>query len=216
MLKKVLTIFLLIILAATAVAQSAVKIITSKGDIVVSLYGNTPIHRSNFIRLAKEGFYDSTSFHRVIADFMIQGGDPQSKPSSGSKRVGNGGPGYTLEAELDKGHIHKKGAVAAARQGDDVNPQKRSSGSQFYIVVGRKYPRKYLSTFEEKNGVQYTESQKLDYERIGGTPHLDGGYTVFGEVIQGLDIVEEISECKTGRADRPVDPVYILKMEVLE
>ena len=116
---------------------------------------------------------------------------------------------------MNKGHMHKKGALAAARQPDETNPKKRSNGSQFYIVVGRKYPRKYLSSFEEKNNIKYTEEQKLDYERLGGTPHLDGGYTVFGEVLQGMNVVEEISKVKTGRGDRPVEAVYILKMEVL-
>ena len=130
-------------------------------------------------------------------------------------QLGSGGPGYTLEAELNKGHIHKKGALAAARQPDQLNPQKRSSGSQFYIVVGRKYPRQYLGSFEEENGMTYTERQKETYEKLGGTPHLDGAYTVFGEVIQGLSIVEQISSVETGKADRPLEPIYILKMEVL-
>lgn len=197
-------------------AQQRVRIVTTKGNIVVELYQNTPIHRTNFLRLAKEGFYDSTSFHRVIKEFMIQGGDPQSKKGSSSRTVGNGGPGYTLEAELNKGHIHKRGALAAARQDDSVNPNKRSSGSQFYIVLGRKYPVKYLPKFEEDNGVSYTEEEKNTYENIGGTPHLDGGYTVFGEVVQGIEIAQEISEVKTGRADRPSEAIYIVKMEVLK
>ena len=193
-----------------------VKISTSHGDILVSLYKDTPIHRTNFLRLVKENFYDSTEFHRVVSEFMIQGGDPQSKHGSRARKVGSGGPGYTLEAELNKGHIHKKGALAAARQPDDTNPKKRSNGSQFYIVVGRLYPRKYLSSFEEKSGISYTEAEKLDYERQGGMPHLDGEYTVFGEVIQGIEIVEKISLVKTGRGDRPVERVYILNMEILK
>lgn len=214
--KKTSLLIAMSFLLLSAQAQDMVKIFTTKGEIVVKLYENTPIHRENFIKLAKEGFYDSTTFHRVIREFMIQGGDPQSNPSSGSGKVGSGGPGYTLEAEIDKGHIHKKGALAAARQGDAVNPEKRSSGSQFYIVVGRRYPAKYMSSFEEQNGMTYSEADKQAYEDLGGTPHLDGGYTVFGEVLQGLEIVENISTVQTAQGDRPVEPVYILKMEVLK
>lgn len=216
MLKKVLILICLGFILQASEAQNLVKLSTNVGDITLSLYKNTPIHRTNFIRLVKEGFYDSTSFHRIIAEFMIQGGDPKSKPSSGSKKVGTGGPGYTLEAELNKGHIHKRGALAAARQPDDVNPSKRSNGSQFYIVVGRKYPRKYLTSFEEKSGLKYTDEEAMTYENLGGTPHLDGEYTVFGEVISGMEIVDEISKVNTGRADRPTEAVYILKMEVLQ
>ncbi|MAY84250.1 MAG: peptidylprolyl isomerase [Flavobacteriales bacterium] len=213
--KKTCLLISLTLLMCSLGAQDRVKIVTTQGVIVVKLYENTPIHRENFIKLVKKGFYDSTSFHRVIKDFMIQGGDPQSKPSSGYTRVGNGGPGYTIDAELDKGHIHKKGALAAARQGDQINPEKRSSGSQFYIVVGRKYPVQYLSQFEAENGMTYTDRQKEIYEKVGGTPHLDGGYTVFGEVLQGMSIVEQISMVNTGEGDRPVKPVLILKMEIL-
>jgi len=197
-------------------AQDRVKILTTEGVIVVKLYENTPIHSKNFIKLAKKGYYDSTSFHRVIKDFMIQGGDPQSRPSSGSKQVGSGGPSYTLEAELDKGHIHKKGALAAARQPDQLNPNKRSSGSQFYIVVGRRYPRKYLTGFQQENGMDYSERHKVTYEKQGGTPHLDGAYTVFGEVLEGMPIVERISTVETSKGDRPVEPIFILNMEVLQ
>ncbi len=196
--------------------QERVRISTTKGNIVVSLYKNTPIHSKNFLRLVKEGFYDSTAFHRVIADFMIQGGDPNTKPSSGSSRYGSGGPGYTLEAELNKGYVHRRGALAAAREPDEVNPSKRSNGSQFYIVVGRKYPRKYLGKFEEENGVTYTESDKLNYENEGGAPHLDGNYTIFGHVLEGMDVVDEISKVNIGRADRPKEAVYIIKMDILQ
>jgi len=216
LLRKALILFAFGLITYQLGAQNVVRITTTEGEVLVSLYSKTPIHRSNFKRLANEGFYDSTSFHRIISEFMIQGGDPKSKPSSKSKRVGSGGPGYTLQAELKTGYIHKKGALAAARDPDDINPSKRSNGSQFYIVVGRKYPRKYLTKFEEENGVTYSEEDKLDYERLGGTPHLDGNYTVFGEVIKGMDIVEKISNVKTGKADRPIEPVYIIKMEVIQ
>lgn len=185
------------------------------GDIVVKLYKETPVHRKNFLKLAEKGFYDSTLFHRVINDFMIQGGDPQTRASSKSNISGNGAPGYTLPAEINNKFIHKKGALAAARQGDQTNPERRSSGSQFYIVEGRKYPPQYLSNFEEKRGEKYTEEQKKIYKDIGGTPHLDGQYTVFGEVVSGMGVVENISDIPTGAGDRPVQDVYIIKMKVL-
>lgn len=196
-------------------AQQKVLIQTSIGDIVVLLYDETPEHKSNFIKLAKEGFYDSTLFHRVIKDFMIQGGDPLSKPSKNSSVLGNGGPGYTLPAEIDNQFIHKKGALAAARQGDQMNPERRSSGSQFYIVEGRKYPSQYMDRFAETRGAPYTEEQLKTYETLGGTPHLDGQYTVFGEVLSGLNVVDHISVMETGSNDRPKEDVYIIKMKLL-
>lgn len=189
---------------------------TTKGEMVILLYEETPIHRENFIKLVKKDFYDSLLFHRVIKDFMIQTGDPQSKPSSGAAKLGAGGPGYTLEAELEPNFIHKKGVLAAARQGDRVNPNKKSSGSQFYIVQGRKYPAKYLSNFEEKRGKPYTEEEKETYETIGGAPHLDGAYTVFGEVISGMGVIDEIANAKTGEADRPIADIYIINMKLLK
>ena len=199
-----------------AYCQQLVSIVTSKGEIIVKLYDETPKHKSNFIRLVQEGFYDSTLFHRVIKDFMIQGGDPLSKNSSRYTRLGSGGPGYTLEAEIKPQFIHKKGALAAARLADDENPKRRSSGSQFYIVEGSKYPRKYLPRFEEKNKITYTEKDRIAYESLGGTPHLDGQYTVFGEVVKGLDIVDAISLVKTNRADRPMENIYILKTKLIK
>ncbi len=189
--------------------------LTTKGKIIIELYNETPKHRSNFIKLVQENFYDSTLFHRVIADFMIQAGDPTSKGASSKKMLGNNGPGYTLPAEIDNRFIHKKGALAAARQGDNTNPSRRSSGSQFYIVQGRKWPRQYMSKFEEGRGQTYNEEELKIYETLGGTPHLDGQYTVFGEVIQGFDILETICKSKTGRADRPLEDVLILKMELI-
>lgn len=196
-------------------SQQKVLIQTSAGDIVVQLYDATPEHKANFIKLVKKGFYDSTLFHRVIKDFMIQGGDPLSHPSKGSSILGNGGPGYTLPAEIDNQFIHKKGALAAARQGDQMNPQRRSSGSQFYIVEGRKFPAKYMDRFAETRGEAYTEEQLKIYENLGGTPHLDGQYTVFGEVVSGLGIVDRVSEMETNPNDRPKEDVYVVKMKLL-
>ena len=207
--------FLFLFSAVFASAQNKVSILTTKGEIVILLYEETPKHRSSFLKLVQEEFYDSTLFHRVIAEFIIQVGDPQSKSSSKSTRLGDGGPGYTIASEIDNKYIHKRGALAAARQGDDINPNRRSSGSQFYIVQGRVYPRKYLPKFEESRGEKYTEEQQRLYETVGGTPHLDGQYTVFGEVIQGIEIVEMISKTRTGRGDRPIEDIMIIKMKII-
>ena len=240
-----------------------VKIQTMLGDIVVRLYDETPIHRDNFVYLAKDGYYDGTLFHRVIKNFMIQGGDPDSKGAPAGKILGVGGPDYTLQAEIQDGLFHKRGALAAARQGDEVNPERRSSGSQFYIVWGQVYNENQLRQFSkqlrmqkvqdvfhalasdhraeimqmrrEKNraGLQelqdklvaeaesqvgsdgLTENQMKLYSTIGGTPHLDGQYTVFGEVEEGLDVVELIQGSATGRADRPLDDIE-MRMVVIE
>ena len=233
-----------------------VKIQTMLGDIVVRLYDETPIHRDNFVKLVEEGYYDGTLFHRVIKDFMIQGGDPDSKGAPDGKMLGVGGPDYTLEAEIKDGLFHKRGALAAARQGDEVNPERRSSGSQFYIVWGQVYNEGQLRQFSKQLKMQRTQEifnrlalehrdeimqmrrernraglQELQdklaseaeekaaelggltdeqlkiYSTVGGTPHLDGQYTVFGEVEEGLDVVEMIQGTATGRGDRPVDDI---------
>ena len=232
-----------------------VKIETMLGDIVVRLYDETPIHRDNFVKLAKEGYYDGTLFHRVIKNFMIQGGDPDSKGAPAGKMLGVGGPDYTLQAEIQDGLFHKRGALAAARQGDEVNPERRSSGSQFYIVWGQVYNENQLRQFSKqlrmqkvqdvfhalasdhraeimqmrrdrnRDGLQalqeqliaeaenkvgktgLTDEQLKLYSTLGGTPHLDGQYTVFGEVEEGLDVVEMIQNSATGRGDRPVDDI---------
>ena len=233
-----------------------VKIQTMLGDIIVRLYDETPIHRDNFLKLVKEGYYDGTLFHRVIKDFMIQGGDPDSKGAPAGKMLGVGGPDYTLEAEIKDGLFHKRGALAAARQGDEVNPERRSSGSQFYIVWGQVYNEGQLRQFSKQLKMQKVQSvfsqlaaehraeimqmrrernraglQELQdklaaeaekqaagfaglideqlkiYSTIGGTPHLDGQYTVFGEVEEGLDVVEMIQATATGHGDRPVDDI---------
>lgn len=245
--------------------MSNIKITTTLGDIVVRLYDETPLHRDNFLKLATTGYYDNVLFHRVIKDFMIQGGDPNSKEAVPGAQYGTGGPDYTIEAEIKPELIHKRGALAAARQGDEVNPKRRSSGSQFYIVWGQVYnqgqigqlakqmdmqaqqaifnqlvaehrseimqlrrDRNQEGLMELQNDLQaqtyakfqsmpnkgLTEAQKEAYTTVGGTPHLDGQYTVFGEVIEGLDVVEKIQSTKTQRGDRPCEDIKILKTEV--
>ena len=233
---------------------------TSLGDIVVRLYDETPLHRDNFIKLASSGFYDGTLFHRVIAGFMIQAGDPDSKGAPQGKMLGTGGPGYTIDAEILPNLFHKRGALAAARQGDNVNPERKSSGSQFYIAWGEVYndskldqlanmlwqqkmqahfdqlvlqhraeiialrknrDQAGLQTLQEQLAQQtksavseadaLTPEQRQAYSTIGGVPHLDGQYSVFGEVVSGLDVVEKIQAVPTGSADRPVSDVVILK-----
>lgn len=189
-----------------------VKIETTLGDIVVRLYDATLIHRDNFIKLVKEGYYDGTIFHRVIKDFMIQGGDPNSKGAAGDKPLGGGSPDYTLEPEFRTGLYHKRGALAAAREGDKTNPERRSSGSQFYIVWGRTFSPRQMEYLADKNG--WTEEQKNVYATVGGSPHLDGQYTVFGEVEEGLEVVEQIQSTPTGPGDRPISNIEV-KMTIL-
>ena len=240
-----------------------VKIETTLGDIIVRLYDETPIHRDNFVKLVKEGYYDGTLFHRVIKDFMIQGGDPDSKGAPVGKMLGVGGPDYTLEAEIKDNLYHKRGALAAARQGDEVNPERRSSGSQFYIVWGQVFKESQLGQLgkqlrmqkvqdvfndlakahrdeimqmrrernraglqelqdqliaeaENKVGKQgLTDQQMQLYSTVGGTPHLDGQYTVFGEVEEGLNVVEQIQNTATGRADRPTNDID-MRMTIID
>jgi peptidyl-prolyl cis-trans isomerase B (cyclophilin B) len=187
--------------------QTKVLISTSFGDMKLLLYNETPAHRDNFIKLVKEGFYDSTLFHRVIETFMIQGGDPDSKNAESGQMLGNGGPGYTIPAEISSNLIHKRGALSAARMGDNVNPMRESSGSQFYIVQGKKSTLKELEQIGKRNGIEYTEEQIKEYEMNGGTPFLDMNYTVFGEVIEGFDVIDKIAAVKKGRADRPKEDI---------
>ncbi len=266
--KHTLVITLLILFASTSCAKKndlepVIKFKTTQGTIVVKLYPETPQHRDNFVKLVKAGYYKGVLFHRVIADFMIQAGDPDSKNAGSKVALGSGDVKYTIPAEIIyPKYYHKKGALAAARQGDDFNPERASSGAQFYIVKGRTYTDVELDAFENKNKQKlatklYQEFTKLqqdeikkyqtegnkekieeiqlailkqvnaeiekkqqyklsveqrnDYKTIGGTPHLDGEYTVFGEVIEGIDIVSNISKVKTGKMDRPVEDVRILK-----
>jgi peptidyl-prolyl cis-trans isomerase B (cyclophilin B) len=179
--------------------------------MVVKLYNETPIHRDNMIKLINEGFYKDQLFHRVIKDFMIQGGDPQSEGADPGVRLGNGGPGYTLPAEFNKNLFHKKGALAAARQGDQVNPEKESSGSQFYLVQGRVFTDEELEALKQRGMGEVTEEAAEIYKRVGGTPHLDGSYTVFGEIVEGLDVLDRIAAVPTDRFNRPLtDVVYTI------
>ncbi len=176
---------------------------TDYGSMTILLYDDTPKHRDNFIKLINDGFYNGTLFHRVIKDFMIQGGDPDSKNAKAGQQLGVGGPGYTIEAEFRPEHFHKKGALAAARQGDQMNPERRSSGSQFYIVQGKKVMAAELNNMVQSTGANYTTEQINAYQTIGGTPFLDNQYTVFGEVVSGLDVIDKIAAAKTGAANRP-------------
>lgn len=240
-----------------------VNIETSEGPIKVLLYDGTPKHQENFVKLASEGFYDGVLFHRVIKDFMVQTGDPDSKSVTADSMLGSGDPGYTIEAEIDyPRYFHKYGALAAARTGDQVNPEKRSSGSQFYIVTGNKYSPRQIEQMSQrmadgKKQAYFRELQKKHHEEIkslyaakdtvalenlrqrmiketeenvvaeplpeavseayttiGGTPHLDGEYTVFGEVLEGMETVEKIQNSATGRGDRPIEDIRIIKMTV--
>lgn len=189
--------------------KEIVLITTSMGDIKVKLYDETPKHKENFLKLADEGYYDSLLFHRVITQFMIQGGDPNSRTAADGSPLGNGGPEYTIPAEFNNALYHKKGALAAARTGDNVNPEKASSGSQFYIVQGKPYTDEELDNVEKRIGGEYTEEQREVYKTAGGVPFLDRNYTVFGEVIEGLDVIDKIAATKTARGDRPEENVYM-------
>lgn len=246
-------------------AGPTLDIATTAGDIKIRLYDDTPMHRDNFLKLAKEGYYDGVLFHRVINDFMVQTGDPDSKEAPAGAMLGSGGPEYTLPAEIVyPKHYHKYGALAAARTGDEMNPERRSSGSQFYIVTGKKYQPQQLSRMEEMSvqkqlqsyfmdlqrqhmdtirqlrlakdsvglenlrqeliketeanvkPVTMTEEQIRDYSTIGGTPHLDGQYTVFGEVLEGMDTVEKIQKAETDGRDRPKEDIRILSIKIEE
>lgn len=216
--KKIALIFALALFVATAFAQSTkVLIETSMGNMTVMLYDDTPLHRDNFVKLAESGFYEGLLFHRVINNFMIQGGDPMSKNAAPNARLGNGGPGYTIPAEIVyPTHFHKKGALAAARTGDNVNPKRESSGSQFYIVQGQKYTDMKLDQFEKALGKTFTNKERDAYVTVGGTPHLDNQYTVFGEVVEGLGVVDKIAAVETAPGDRPVEDVKIIKMTVVK
>lgn len=198
----------------TDTTEALVKITTDYGTMVVMLYNETPLHRDNFVKLVKQGFYDNLLFHRVIKAFMIQGGDPDSKNAAPGVPLGQGGPGYTIPAEFNTELIHKKGALAAARMGDNVNPSKASSGSQFYIVQGKVWPLEELNMIEQQQGIRFTLKQKQLYSTIGGTPHLDNGYTVFGEVTEGLNVIDAIAAVQTAPGDRPLKDVR-MKMELI-
>ncbi|MGL4908929.1 MAG: peptidylprolyl isomerase, partial [Bacteroidales bacterium] len=243
--------------------EKQILIETTHGNIKIKLYNETPQHRDNFIKLAKEGYYDSLLFHRVIKDFMVQAGDPKSRNPKPGQQYGSGGPEYTIPAEFNPKFFHKKGALSAARTGDQINPEKRSSGSQFYIVQGKKLSDKELDQMEtsisqqplqaifqkmmaeeekalQTRGVQinydslvnevrqkvlaqwetmekfkYSEEQRNIYKTDGGTPFLDNNYTVFGETIEGLDVIDKIATSPTQPGDRPTQDIFIVKMTVL-
>lgn len=250
-----------------ATGDALVEIKTSVGDITIRLYGETPKHRDNFLKLVNDGFYNDVLFHRVINKFMIQTGDPESKGAPAGKMLGAGGPGYDIDAEIVYPQFfHKRGALAAARQGDEVNPDRRSSGSQFYIVTGKVYNASQLGQMEKqlqmqqmqaifndlasqhrdsimamrrnrdqaglqalqdelvkkteaeaaKNPVKLTDAQREAYTTVGGTPHLDGTYTVFGEVVEGMDVVAKIETTATGAQDRPKEDIKIISMKVIK
>jgi len=184
-----------------------VKIITPQGDIVVELFNQTPLHRDNFVRLAREGFFDGLLFHRVISGFMIQGGDPDSRGARPGQPLGMGDPGYTLPAEIVPGVFHRRGALAAARMGDQMNPERRSSGSQFYLVQGRVWSHEELTQMAQQRGLTITEEARQIYTTEGGTPHLDAAYTIFGQVVEGLDVIDRIAAVQTDRANRPLEDV---------
>jgi peptidyl-prolyl cis-trans isomerase B (cyclophilin B) len=195
---------------------------TTMGTIEVMLYNQTPKHRDNFLSLVEEGAYDSLLFHRVIKDFMIQGGDPESRNAVKGQLLGDGDRPYTLPAEfrLEDGIFHRRGALAAAREGDDVNPEQRSSAMQFYIVWGRVFDDDRLDYVQQRmdeitgGKVKYTKEMRESYKTVGGTPHLDGMYTVFGEVVSGMDAVDAIQQVATDENDRPMEDVRILKAYV--
>ena len=199
---------------------------TTMGDIVIRLSDSTPLHRDNFLKLVKVGYYDSVLFHRVIKNFMIQSGDPDSKRAAAGKPLGNGGPSYTIPAEFRTTLFHKKGVIAAARTGDNVNPTKASSGSQFYIVQGKVFTDAGLDSLETMRlNRKIAAAQREVYKTIGGTPHLDQGYTVFGEVVKGLDVIDKIAGTETIKnpnrdpqvaGDRPVQDVRIIRMKLVK
>ena len=200
----------------TAPEDCFVTIHTSKGDMIAKLYSDTPLHQDNFIKLAEEGYYDGLLFHRVIKGFMIQTGDPESREAAKGRELGKGGPDYTIEHEIKDTLLHIKGALAAARQSDEVNPQKVSSGSQFYIVQGRAMTPVEIENNEYEKGISYTNDIKELYRIQGGTPNLDMEYTVFGQIISGLEVIDEIAESKTDHRNRPHEDVMILKITVIK
>lgn len=189
---------------------------TSAGNMLIQLYEETPKHRDNFLKLAEEGYYEGLLFHRVIKGFMIQGGDPQSKNAPPGKSLGSGGPGYKIDAEFNKSLNHVKGALAAARQGGPVNPEKRSSGSQFYIVQGKPMKMDQIESVAYRKGLDYNEKTIEVFKEQGGTPFLDMEYTVFGKVIDGLEVIDRIAGMATDGKDRPVHDIKIISVKVIK
>jgi cyclophilin family peptidyl-prolyl cis-trans isomerase len=214
-----LIIFLVVCSTFIVTAQKNTKILieTSLGNLTAELYDQTPFHQENFLKLIGEHYYDGLLFHRVIKDFMIQTGDPDSKDAKPGQLLGRGGPDYTIPAEFVPELYHRKGAIAAARQGDRINPKKESSGSQFYIVEGRKYTDQELDAMEQRNmHIRFTDEQREVYKTLGGTPHLDYSYTVFGQVTDGLNVLDSIANVPTDKNNRPLKDVKIITIKVLK
>jgi peptidyl-prolyl cis-trans isomerase B (cyclophilin B) len=210
--KTILTLVSLLVITCSFGQKTKIVIETTFGKIVAELYDNTPLHTNNMIKLANEHFYDSLLFHRVIPGFVIQGGDPNSKHAKEGEMLGNGEHGDRIPAEINDSDFHKRGALAMAR---DNNPQKASSGCQFYIVTGKVVTDQDLDNIENRTGRKFAESQRQAYKKIGGVPFLDGNYTVFGEVLEGMDVVDKISNVERDQYDRPKQDVRILSIRVL-
>ena len=211
--------FIISQLSLSSVAAQEVLMETSEGNIRIQLYNETPLHRDNFLRLVKAHYYDSLLFHRVIKNFMIQGGNRNTRQAEFTPEFANlcDSLDYTIEAEFRLPKLfHKRGVIAAAREGDDVNPQKRSSSTQFYFVWGRKYSERAMEFTESRLDIELTPEMREAYMTVGGTPHLDGSYTVFGEIVEGLDVVERIQNVETDESDRPLKPVMIIKATVVK
>lgn len=189
---------------------------TTFGDITIALYDETPKHKENFLKLVNENYYDGVLFHRIIQGFMIQGGDPDSKNAKPGQMLGAGDIGYTIPAEFVKGRFHKRGAVAAAREGDQVNPQKASSGCQFYIVDGKVYDNEKINMISQRTGITFTPEQVEAYSTIGGAPWLDDNYTVFGEVVSGMDVVDKIAAQQKDGNDRPLEDIKIISTKIVK
>lgn len=211
--------FIISQLSLCSVAAQEVLMETSEGNIRIKLYDETPQHRDNFLRLVEAHYYDSLLFHRVIKNFMIQGGNRNTRQAEFTPQFADlcDSLDYTIEAEFRLPKLyHKRGALAAAREGDDVNPQKRSSSTQFYFVWGRKYSERAMEFTESRLDIELTPEMRETYMTVGGTPHLDGSYTVFGEIVEGLDVVERIQNVETDETDRPLKPVMIIKATVIK
>lgn len=193
-----------------------VEMRTTMGNITLLLYNDTPRHRDNFIKLVNENVYEGLLFHRVIDRFMVQAGDPKSKDAKPGTMLGDGTLGYTVPAEFLPNHFHKRGALCAARQGDQVNPRKESSSCQFYIAQGQVWSEADLNMMEQRLGKKFTPEQRKAYTTVGGTPHLDGDYTVFGEVLKGMEVVDKIAAAPRDKYDRPLEDIRIISVKILK
>ncbi len=213
--KKIGFIFLFLSISLSVFSQKIypdIALETSEGNMVLKLYAETPLHSENFLKLVNEGYYNGQLFHRVINNFMIQAGDPNTKNAKPNEHLGSGGPGYTIPAEFNINYYHKRGALAAARQPDNVNPLKESSGSQFYIVQGQIFEFSQLNAMVQQGmHVPFSDEQIEAYTSIGGSPHLDYEYTVFGELVDGFDVLDKIASKQTDRNSRPLEDVKIIK-----